>query len=122
MSDKNHEDCNSFLMTILCHGDKHGHLLDKNKTKAWDTEEFVGDLSEVDTLTSKPKIILIQACRGNKKCCLRYNLYFILLQKPLKLLCYLFFDGTNFVSSAEVSFNMTSNFLETLIKWYFVNK
>ena len=65
-NDKNHEDCNTFLMTILCHGDQQGHLLDKNKSKAWDTEEFVGDLNEVETLTCKPKIILIQACRGSK--------------------------------------------------------
>ena len=65
-TDKNHEYCNSYLMTILCHGNKQGHLLDKNKSKVWDTEDFVGDLCEVETLTSKPKIILIQACRGSK--------------------------------------------------------
>ena len=52
-------------MTILCHGNKQGHLLDKNKNKAWDTEDFIGDLSEVETLTAKPKIIIIQACRGS---------------------------------------------------------
>ena len=67
ITDKNHEDCNSFLMTILCHGNKQGNLLDKNKNTAWYTEEFIGDLSEVETLTAKPKIILIQACRGSKK-------------------------------------------------------
>ena len=42
-----------------------GRLLDKNKVKTWDTEEFVGDLNTVETLTCKPKIILIQACRGS---------------------------------------------------------
>ena len=66
MTDKYHEDCNSFLMTVLCHGDKQGRLLDKNKVEAWDTEEFVSDLSEVETLTCKPKILLIQASRGSK--------------------------------------------------------
>ena len=75
ITDKNHEECNSFLMTVLCHGNEHGHLLDRNKNKAWDTEEFVGDLSEVETLTSKPKIILIQACRGSKKFCLQKYLH-----------------------------------------------
>ena len=66
MTDEHHEDCNMFLMTILCHGNKHGHLLDKHKNKAWDTEEFVGDLSEVETLTGKPKVIIMQACRGSR--------------------------------------------------------
>ena len=65
IDNKNHEDCNSFLLAILCHGNKHGHLLDRSKSKAWDTEEFVGDLSEVEALTSKPKIMIIQACRGS---------------------------------------------------------
>ena len=65
MDNKTHQDSNSFVMTILCHGNKHGHLLDKNKSKAWDTEDFIGDLSEVETLTAKPKIIIIQACRGS---------------------------------------------------------
>ena len=27
--------------------------------------DFIGDLSEVETLTAKPKIIIIQACRGS---------------------------------------------------------
>ena len=51
-------------MTILCHGNKDGHLLDVDKHKGWDTEDFVGDLSEVETLTSKRKVMIIQACRG----------------------------------------------------------
>ena len=64
MDNKTHEDSNTFLLTIICHGNKHGHLLDKNRNKAWDTEDFVGDLSEVETLLGKPKILIIQACRG----------------------------------------------------------
>ena len=66
MDNKTHEDSNTFLLTIICHGNKHGHLLDKNRNKAWDTEDFVGDLSEVETLTGKPKVIIMQACRGSK--------------------------------------------------------
>ena len=50
MDNKTHEDSNTFMLTIICHGNKHGHLLDKNKSKAWDTEDFIGDLSEVETL------------------------------------------------------------------------
>ena len=66
MDNKTHEDSNTFVLTIICHGNKHGYLLDKNRSKAWDTEDFVGDLSEVETLLGKPKILIIQACRGRK--------------------------------------------------------
>ena len=66
ITDDHHVGCNMFLLTILCHGNKHGHLLDKHKNKGWDTEEFVADLSEVETLIKKPKVIIMQACRGSK--------------------------------------------------------
>ena len=64
MDKDNHTDCNTFLLTIICHGNKQGHLLDKFKTKGWDTEDFVGDLSVVETLIGKPKLMIIQSCRG----------------------------------------------------------
>ena len=66
IDNKNHEKYNTFLLTIICHGNKQGHLLDKNKSKAWDTEEFIGDLCEVEALIGKPKILTIQCCRGCK--------------------------------------------------------
>ena len=66
MNDDNHTDSNCFALTIICHGNDKGHLLDKNKTLAWMTELFVADLSDVETLVGKPKIITIQACRGRK--------------------------------------------------------
>ena len=72
IDNKNHEKSNTFLLTIICHGNKQGHLLDKNKSKAWDTEEFIGDLCEVEALIGKPKILTIQCCRGCKHflyCC-----------------------------------------------------
>ena len=68
-TDENHKDCNSFLMTVLCHGNKDDRLLDANRRKGWDIEDIVGDLSVVTTLTSKPKVILIQACRGSTCYC-----------------------------------------------------
>ena len=75
MDNKTYEESNSFLMTILCHGNKQGHLLDKNKSKACDTEDLIGDLSEVETLTAKPKIIIIQACHGSMTRLLLYLPY-----------------------------------------------
>ena len=66
MNKENHVDSNCFTLTIICHGNEKGHLLDKNKSLAWMTELFVADLSDVETLVGKPKIIVIQACRGCK--------------------------------------------------------
>ena len=64
MMEENHVDSNSFALTIICHGNDKGHLFDKNRKKAWDTELFMADLSDVEALVGKPKIIVIQACRG----------------------------------------------------------
>ena len=66
LKDETHIDCNSFLLTIICHGNDKGHLLDMNKKRAWITEDIVGDLSEVETLQEKPKLLVVQACRGSK--------------------------------------------------------
>ena len=64
MNKDNHVYSNCFALTIICHGNDKGHLLDKNKHLAWVTELFVADLSDVETLVGKPKIIVIQVCRG----------------------------------------------------------
>ena len=64
MAEDTHKDSNCFALTIICHGNDKGHLLDKNKALAWHTELFVGELSDVDTLVGKPKIMVIQSCRG----------------------------------------------------------
>ena len=74
------------MKTAICHGDKQGHLLDKNKIKAWDVEEFVGDLNAVETLTCKPKIIMIQDCRGSKP--IPLPLVVINFHKPMQLLVF----------------------------------
>ena len=66
LNEENHRNSNCFALTIICHGNEKGLLLDKYKKKAWDTELFVGDLSDVKTLVGKPKIIVIQACRGSE--------------------------------------------------------
>ena len=64
MDDDSHKDSNCFSLTIICHGNDKGHLLDRDRRKAWDTELFVGELSDVETLVGKPKIMVIQSCRG----------------------------------------------------------
>ena len=71
MDGDKHEDSICFTLTIICHGNDKGHLFDKNRKKAWDTELFVGELSDVETLVGKPKIIAIQACRGCMYLCCR---------------------------------------------------
>ena len=64
MDDDSHRESNCFSLTIICHGNDRGHLLDRDRRKAWDTELFVGELSDVETLVGKPKIMVIQSCRG----------------------------------------------------------
>ena len=66
MKEENHRESNSLIVTVICHGNEHGDLLDKNKTLAWNVELFVQDLNLVSTLVGKPKILVIQSCRGSK--------------------------------------------------------
>ena len=65
MDDDSHRERNCLVLTVICHGNDKGQLLDKDKRKAWDTELFLGELSDVETLTGKPKIMIIQSCRGS---------------------------------------------------------
>ena len=67
MKKKNHRDSNSIVVAIFCHGNKWGHLMEVDgETKGWDTELFLEELSEVETLKGKPKIFVINACRGSE--------------------------------------------------------
>ena len=66
MDDDNHKDSNCVVITIICHGNDKGHLLDVDKKLAWHTELFIGELSDVETLAGKPKIMIIQSCRGSE--------------------------------------------------------
>ena len=67
MDKGNHKDCNSFLLTIIFHGNKQGHLKDIDGNLGWNTEDFIGDLSVVKTLLGKPKVVIVQSCRGGLK-------------------------------------------------------
>ena len=67
MAEDKHKDNNCFALTVICHGNNRGHLLDRDKKKAWDIELFIGELSCVEELAGKPKILIVQSCRGCKK-------------------------------------------------------
>ena len=71
LKDETHVESNCVAITVICHGDELGYLLDKNKKRSWKIEDFVGDLSLVETLLGKPKILVVQACRGSK-----YQVYY----------------------------------------------
>ena len=64
LSNEKHKSSNCFVMVIICHGNNKGQLKDVNKRKAWDIEELIADLSKVETLVGKPKIMILQCCRG----------------------------------------------------------
>ena len=66
MKKKIHRDSNAFAVAIFCHGNRRGDLFDVHEVKGWDTEMFLEELSEVETLKGKPKIFVINACRGSK--------------------------------------------------------
>ena len=66
MNEANHKGSNCLMVTIICHGNDKGHLLDKDKQKAWDMELFIGYLSDVEALVGKPKIMIVQSCRGSE--------------------------------------------------------
>ena len=64
LKDETHEDSNCFVLTVICHGNNKGHLLDRNRIKGWVLEDFIGDLSLVESLAGRPKLLVIQSCRG----------------------------------------------------------
>ena len=66
MAEDTHKDSNCVMITIICHGNRKGELLDKNMDRGWGLEDFLSDLSGVPGLLNKPKIMLVQACRGSE--------------------------------------------------------
>ena len=64
LNNEKHKNSNCFAMAIICHGNNKGQLKDVNKRKAWDIEELIGDLSKVEALVGKSKILILQSCRG----------------------------------------------------------
>ena len=70
LSKEDYTDDDCLLVAVLTHVDSSGRLTDSNGTsylqsKLW--EPFLEtDPTQVSTLTGKPKIFIIQACRGGK--------------------------------------------------------
>ena len=64
MTDETHKESNCVMITIICHGNRKGELLNRYMKKGWILEDFVAKLSDVPSLLGKPKIMLVQACRG----------------------------------------------------------
>ena len=64
LTEENHKDVDCLLTTVLCHGDEKGHLSAAGGGRGWFVEDFVQDLSLVDNLLGKPKILVLQSCRG----------------------------------------------------------
>lgn len=59
-----HEENNMFILTVIAHGNKEGHLKDTTGKKAWTIDELVEDVCDVKSLRGKPKIFFFQSCRG----------------------------------------------------------
>ena len=64
--EETHKDSNCLFLTVISHGDEKGQLKAADRRDGWKTEELVWQLDEVDSLQGKPKILIINACRGSK--------------------------------------------------------
>ncbi len=54
------------FVVLICHGDERGSIIDVDRRKAFDLDDLVEGIDEVETLKGKPKIVISQACRGSK--------------------------------------------------------
>ena len=70
LSEEDHTDADCLLVAVFTHGDSYGRLNDSDGTsylqsKLW--QPFLEtDTTRVSSLAGKPKIFIIQACRGGK--------------------------------------------------------
>ena len=66
MDRNNHRDNNCVIVTIMCHDDGNGQLYDVDHRLAWNIEMFIDQLSKVETLVRKPKILIIRSFRQSE--------------------------------------------------------
>ena len=72
-AEETHQYCNALAIHIICHGSNSTDVLDVNKQRAFTVQEFADDLDTVDNLKNKPKVLIVQKCRGEKD---NYKIYF----------------------------------------------
>ena len=77
MEEETHQNCNVLAVHIICSGSNSTDVLDVDKNKAFMVRELADDLDRVENLKNKPKILMLQKCRGEKhgsytkvSCCL----------------------------------------------------
>ncbi len=58
-----HRKSSCLVLTFIGHGDERGWLMDKDEGPAWYLESLVRELSIVETLEGKPKLLVMQSCR-----------------------------------------------------------
>ena len=66
LDEENHSQSNCLILTVISHGTADECLTDLRKNRAWIIEDLISRLSKMDTLQGKPKVLVIQACRGGK--------------------------------------------------------
>ncbi len=66
LDQETHRDAAMFLLTVIAHGNDADDLMDASEAPAWNTHEMAQELSSVETLRGKPKVLIIQACRGGE--------------------------------------------------------
>ena len=64
MAEETHADCNALAVHVICSGPNSTDVLDVNRHKAFTMQELADDLDTVENLKNKPKILMIQKCRG----------------------------------------------------------
>ena len=81
LNEKTHENCSTFVFIIIAHGlednvcydtdDKSTgvvrKVLDVNGNVAWNMNTVEHQLNGVETLKGKPKLVIVEACRGRKR-------------------------------------------------------
>ena len=61
-----HKYCNALAVHIICQGSNSTDVLDVDRHKAFTLQELTDDLDPVENLRNKPKLLMLQKCRGKK--------------------------------------------------------
>ena len=66
MSKAYHKDRNCFKLCVIAHGNGDNIYPRKDPEPAWNIQNIRDDLDDVESLLGKPKVLVIDACRGGK--------------------------------------------------------